>query len=38
VTVPKLNTQTDVADAAEHDDASSAALKKKSRLLSSKNK
>jgi len=38
VIVPKLNTQTDVADAAEHDDASSAALKKRGRLLSSKNK
>jgi len=38
VTVLKLNTQTDVADAAEHDNASSTTLKKRGRLLSSKNK
>jgi len=38
VTVPKLNTQTDVADAAKHDNASSTVLKKRGRLLSSKNK
>jgi len=38
VTVPKLNTQTDVADATKHDNTSSTALKKRGRLLSSKNK
>jgi hypothetical protein len=38
VTVPKLNTQTNVADVVKHDNASSTALKKRGRLLSSKNK
>jgi len=38
VTVPKLNTQTNIANAVKHDDASSATLKKRGRLLSSKNK
>jgi len=42
VTVLKLNTQsdtqTDVANAVEHDNTSSAVLKKRGRLLSSKNK
>jgi len=42
VTIPELNTQSDtqtnVANAAEHDNASSTALKKRGRLLSSKNK